>query len=153
MKGGSCPFRHDSHPPVAQTIPDASRLAIGAGVSAQAPNQTQAPAPAYTGGKSTTTCHFYAVGNCKKGSDCPFNHPSKSQAEVEDGEANGAQAAAFSKQSPGDTRSLVPCKYQLRGGCRNGDACPYAHTDTVDSANVYNSKVCYYDAVKVVCHI
>ncbi|KAN0076448.1 hypothetical protein V8E54_006590 [Elaphomyces granulatus] len=29
-----------------------------------------------------------------------------------------------------DSRSLIPCKYHLRGTCRNGDHCPYAHSSS-----------------------
>lgn len=52
---------------------------------------------------ANTPCRFFNLGQCNKGSSCPFLHK---------------KAAHFSPQA---------CKFFTNGFCRNGDACPFSH--------------------------
>jgi hypothetical protein len=56
---------------------------------------------------SNTPCKFYQLGQCAKGSKCPFLHKKTSS-------------------------SNQICKFYAGGFCRNGDRCPFLHVKPID---------------------
>ncbi|OIW25777.1 hypothetical protein CONLIGDRAFT_621675 [Coniochaeta ligniaria NRRL 30616] len=96
--------------------------------------------------RSSTPCQFYAQGRCRNGNSCPFSHAEGDQSAVAPTQALvaavpsqalvAAQAAVAGLTILGhpvdttpqvDSRSKIPCRFHLRGGCSNSDKCPFSH--------------------------
>lgn len=66
-------------------------------------------------------CRFFARGNCTR-DPCPFVH--------EPSPTPSAPAVPLPAQEPSPApQPQVRCRFFAKGLCRNGDTCPFAHSD------------------------
>ena len=120
--GPQCRQSHDLaqatvHPVTAQSPP--------ARVSTQAPNQTP------------SSCKFFLEGRCNKGKTCPFSHPDAplqptQQSWRRSPMTKDAPVASIGSSSTHAFSLRDPCKYFLKGTCKNGSLCEFRHPDTVE---------------------
>ncbi|KAJ6917186.1 zinc finger CCCH domain-containing protein 38-like isoform X1 [Populus alba x Populus x berolinensis] len=93
-------------------------------------------------GVSAQLCKDFVAGRCRRGSHCPFLHQDTETCE-DDWERRPRKAAASkypishdSKQYPmGSGRSADCCNEFLKGSCRRGESCRYAHHGASDPSS------------------
>ncbi|RDI82805.1 hypothetical protein Vi05172_g7083 [Venturia inaequalis] len=73
-------------------------------------------------------CKFFAQGYCRRGELCRYDHALGRSYNTRDKFTDSLQSNRARKEA--DWRGLIPCVFQAKGNCRNGDACPYLHTAT-----------------------
>jgi hypothetical protein len=121
----------------------AGAAAAGAGGYAPAPSGEDAAGAKGGSMKGTRACRFWQSGQCRKGDKCDFAHPGEAGAGAaggtptakRDGEGGGggdAGGAAAAASSPGENRAAgrektVPCRFFMRGHCKSGNRCTFAH--------------------------
>ena len=78
-------------------------------------------------------CRFFAAGHCTRGDSCFYAHeaPPKQTTWRNPLPPPPPQPQLRSQPLPQpatDSRAQVPCQFFARGACRNGAACPFAHS-------------------------
>jgi hypothetical protein len=60
------------------------------------------------------------------GDSCPYLHPAVTQ-----------ETCEITTHKVDDSRSQIPCRHFNRGDCRDGKACPYLHTKTIATNEIW----------------
>ncbi|KFA49917.1 hypothetical protein S40293_01289 [Stachybotrys chartarum IBT 40293] len=86
--------------------------------------KTGPPQPDWRSGKP---CQFFAQGRCRNGASCPFSHTQEKKRVTDVSIDPNTASGPSDGPTQADSRSIIPCRFLLRGSCLKGEKCPFAH--------------------------